>query len=111
MSPQVLEDESARRVVAGVALHWYADSASLPSSLDHVHDTFPDKFLLYTEACNGERKLHTSQKRSPYLLLMDGGGKSFQGGGIVKSAQFFFLILQEKRERLSGLKYFKDGRR
>lgn len=37
----------------GVAVHWYADGSFYPSLLSQTHDLFPDKFILYTEACEG----------------------------------------------------------
>jgi glucosylceramidase len=40
--------------VDGVAMHWYADSvADLPHALDMLHEDFPEKFILYSEACEG----------------------------------------------------------
>uniref|UniRef100_A0A914DQN0 Glucosylceramidase n=1 Tax=Acrobeloides nanus TaxID=290746 RepID=A0A914DQN0_9BILA len=47
----VLGDPDANKVVDGVALHWYGDGNTLPSLLTKIHEKFPDKFLLYTEAC------------------------------------------------------------
>ena len=38
--------------VDGVALHWYIDTIPIlgnPDALDRVHESFPDKFMLYTE--------------------------------------------------------------
>jgi O-glycosyl hydrolase len=46
-----LGDPDANKVVDGIALHWYGDGNTLPSLLTEIHEKFPDKFLLYTEAC------------------------------------------------------------
>ena len=36
-------------------MHWYADEiVNLPFALDQAHEEFPDKFILYTEACTGD---------------------------------------------------------
>ncbi len=51
---EVFEDERNLDFVSGVAVHWYVDEyLGLPNALDRVHEEFPDKFILYTEACNG----------------------------------------------------------
>ncbi len=58
----VLSDPRNLDLVDGVAVHWYMDEAfwyldealGLPHALDLVHEAFPDKFILYTEACTGE---------------------------------------------------------
>ncbi len=51
---QVLNDPDADKYVSGVAMHWYLDELfPLPGAMDVVHNNFPDKFILYTEACTG----------------------------------------------------------
>ncbi|XP_077516393.1 lysosomal acid glucosylceramidase-like isoform X2 [Amblyomma americanum] len=49
----VLGDHEASKYVHGVALHWYLDSFVGPWVVDKVHERYPDKFLLGTEACAG----------------------------------------------------------
>ena len=49
---EVFADEKALKYVSGIAVHWYADDFGLPFALDQCHNEFPDKFILYTEACN-----------------------------------------------------------
>ncbi|XP_050045342.1 lysosomal acid glucosylceramidase-like [Dermacentor andersoni] len=49
----VLSDDEAARYVHGVAVHWYMDKLIGPSVLDEVQETYPDKFILATEACTG----------------------------------------------------------
>jgi hypothetical protein len=45
--------------VDGIAVHWYTDRwFPLPDALDTVHEEYPDKFILYTEACTGEMSLN-----------------------------------------------------
>ena len=57
----VLEDGAADKYVDGVAVHWYADMVlPSPSPLDIVHEEFPNKFILYTEACTGSRPSETA---------------------------------------------------
>ena len=50
---QILDDPIANPYVSGVAVHWYADNSVLPSVLTETHDLYPDKFILYTESCEG----------------------------------------------------------
>lgn len=50
---QVLEHPEARKYVAGIGVHWYGNFLSPPSILTVTHDLFPDRFLLATEACEG----------------------------------------------------------
>lgn len=38
----------------GIALHWYSDDWTGPSVMDETQAMFPDKFLLYTESCDGK---------------------------------------------------------
>lgn len=43
------------KYVDGLAVHWYWDSFVTPSLLNHVHEMFPDKFIISTEACSGDK--------------------------------------------------------
>ncbi|CAG2059122.1 unnamed protein product, partial [Timema podura] len=47
----IFQNETANKVTSGVAIHWYLDILSSANHLDTAHEAFPDKFLLYTEAC------------------------------------------------------------
>ncbi len=59
---EVFSDERALKYVSGIGIHWYADDVlPLPFALDQAHDEFPDKFLLYTEACNGDKPWDTEK--------------------------------------------------
>ncbi|KFP23695.1 Glucosylceramidase, partial [Colius striatus] len=50
----VLGNATAAPYVAGIGVHWYLDSIVPPgSSLEATYKLFPDRFLLYTEACSG----------------------------------------------------------
>ncbi|KAL1417671.1 hypothetical protein MTO96_026637 [Rhipicephalus appendiculatus] len=49
----VLGDPEASKYVHGVAVHWYTDHFIGPWVLEKVHQSFPDKFILSTEACAG----------------------------------------------------------
>nr|CAD7398130.1 unnamed protein product [Timema poppensis] len=44
-------NESVNSFSDGMAVHWYQDSNSDASVLTLAHEQYPDKFLLYTEAC------------------------------------------------------------
>ncbi|KAF8376262.1 hypothetical protein PRIPAC_82691 [Pristionchus pacificus] len=46
-------DKDALTLLDGISVHWYADHSKPASVLSQVHDKYPDKFILYTEACNG----------------------------------------------------------
>nr|CAD7198595.1 unnamed protein product [Timema douglasi] len=49
-------DEQMRNLSSGLAVHFYMDSVNNTDILDRVHQDFPEKFILYTEACNGTGK-------------------------------------------------------
>nr|CAD7603336.1 unnamed protein product [Timema genevievae] len=51
----VMSDEKAASYIDGVAVHWYWDGLFPASLLDYTHDSHPDKFLLATEACVGDK--------------------------------------------------------
>jgi len=49
----VYSDAAASRYIKGLGVHWYFyGSAGEPEIYDRIHDRWPDKFLLATEACN-----------------------------------------------------------
>lgn len=47
------EDERARNIVTGIAIHGYVDSYISPQVLDKMKAQFPEKLLMYTETCAG----------------------------------------------------------
>nr|XP_027228108.1 putative glucosylceramidase 4 [Penaeus vannamei] len=49
----ILEDPAAALYVDGIAIHWYRDDVIGASVMDETQALFPDRFLLYTEACDG----------------------------------------------------------
>ncbi|MFH4977701.1 hypothetical protein AB6A40_004410 [Gnathostoma spinigerum] len=49
----IFGDKNASDYVAGLAVHWYLDSASSPDAYSEIHKVYPDKFILATEACSG----------------------------------------------------------
>ena len=52
---EIFANKEAEKFIGGVAVHWYLDREfDLPLALDQVHQEFPDKFIMYTEACTGE---------------------------------------------------------
>ena len=51
---QVFKNKIAEKFVSGIAVHWYWDSFIPASVLDMTHSHFPEKFMLITEACEGE---------------------------------------------------------
>ncbi len=50
---QILGDETTSGFVDGIAAHWYLDSETNDQLLVDAHEAYPEKFLLYTEACEG----------------------------------------------------------
>lgn len=49
----VFQDKKARDVTSGIMVHFYDDNLIDPNVLDEVKQLFPEKPLLYTEACTG----------------------------------------------------------
>lgn len=45
--------------IDGMAVHWYWDQIVPPSLLDQAHAAYPDKLLLNTESCDGDKPLQT----------------------------------------------------
>lgn len=48
-SPKIME------YVSGLAVHWYWDRLISPSLLDQTHNKYPEKILLNTESCIGDK--------------------------------------------------------
>ncbi|KAJ8897274.1 hypothetical protein PR048_002620 [Dryococelus australis] len=48
---KILKNDSLRACVNGLALHWYTDKTTSVSILDEAHTEYPDKFMIYSEAC------------------------------------------------------------
>ncbi len=51
--PKVLGNADANKYVAGIGVHWYQNFMAPPSVLTKTHELFPDRFILATEACEG----------------------------------------------------------
>ncbi|XP_063229261.1 lysosomal acid glucosylceramidase-like isoform X2 [Bacillus rossius redtenbacheri] len=51
----VLGNKTTSNYVSGIAVHFYSDTSSDPAILTNAHKTYPDKFILYTEACDLNR--------------------------------------------------------
>ena len=49
----MLGDPEAEKYIKGIAVHWYWDKQAPTLKLDLTNNLFPDKFILYTEACEG----------------------------------------------------------
>ncbi|XP_011634445.1 glucosylceramidase-like [Pogonomyrmex barbatus] len=49
----VFQDERARDIISGVAIHYYYDDTINANVLNEVKQLFPEKSLIYTEACTG----------------------------------------------------------
>ncbi|XP_071558000.1 lysosomal acid glucosylceramidase-like isoform X1 [Temnothorax nylanderi] len=49
----VFQDQKARDIISGTAIHFYFDDLIGPSVLDEIKQLFPEKSLIYTEACAG----------------------------------------------------------
>lgn len=52
---QLFSDEVAKDYVDGVGVHWYWNDFVPASWLTQLHNKYPDKFILPTEACKGDR--------------------------------------------------------
>ncbi|KAL7297825.1 hypothetical protein TKK_0008858 [Trichogramma kaykai] len=48
-------DKQALSYISGVGVHWYTDDFVPASFLDLTHKFIPDKFILMTEACVGDK--------------------------------------------------------
>ncbi|CAH0551326.1 unnamed protein product [Brassicogethes aeneus] len=51
----VMKDKKARKYLDGIAVHWYFDDQFSPNLLNKAHNSHPDKFIINTEACNGDQ--------------------------------------------------------
>ncbi|XP_068893830.1 lysosomal acid glucosylceramidase-like isoform X2 [Tenebrio molitor] len=51
----VFKHRTTRDYVDGIAVHWYYDTTFPPSLLRKTHENFPEKFVLATEACLGNK--------------------------------------------------------
>jgi glucosylceramidase len=47
----ILKDKDAAKYVSGTAFHWYANNKQNILELDKIQESYPDYFLLATEAC------------------------------------------------------------
>lgn len=54
-SVQFASDSDAYKALDGLALHWYSDFFIPVSIIDTMHESYPDKTIIYTESSiNGE---------------------------------------------------------
>lgn len=51
---KVFHNSKAKELFSGTAVHWYADNVFSPIRLTQLHNKYPDKFILMTEACTGK---------------------------------------------------------
>ncbi|CAH1798081.1 unnamed protein product [Owenia fusiformis] len=66
----ILQFPEAAKYVSGVGVHWYTDFIVPIIGVDKTHESFPDKFILSTEACEGSLPF---ESRSPQLGSWDRG--------------------------------------
>lgn len=50
---KVFQDKRARDIVSGIAVHFYFDHVIIPYNLNEIKRLFPEKSIIYTEACVG----------------------------------------------------------
>ncbi|KOC59952.1 Glucosylceramidase, partial [Habropoda laboriosa] len=50
---QLFQNKIAEMYTAGIAVHWYTDDFIPSTVLDLTHNSFPNKFIMLTEACTG----------------------------------------------------------
>ncbi|XP_014480391.1 PREDICTED: glucosylceramidase-like isoform X2 [Dinoponera quadriceps] len=59
--PEILDimfkSDKAKELFTGTAYHWYANKLFSLSRLDKLHNEYPNKFILMTEACTGSSLL------------------------------------------------------
>jgi glucosylceramidase len=48
-------NENSTNFIDGLAFHWYADKMTPASLLNDAANIYPDKFIISTEACSGDR--------------------------------------------------------
>lgn len=53
MVPWTLSQNEVNKYVKGIGFHWYLNFLAPPDILTLLHDRYPDKFILATEACEG----------------------------------------------------------
>ncbi|XP_070531190.1 lysosomal acid glucosylceramidase-like isoform X1 [Cardiocondyla obscurior] len=49
----MFKNPTVKEAFSGTAFHWYFDKTFSPCRLNDLHDKYPDKFILMTEACAG----------------------------------------------------------
>lgn len=49
----MFKNPRAKELFSGTAVHWYSDKLFSPLRLSQLHDKYPDKFILMSEACTG----------------------------------------------------------
>jgi len=50
----MFSNPKAKKLFEGTAIHWYTDPMISPIRLTQLHDMYPDKFILMSEACTGK---------------------------------------------------------
>jgi glucosylceramidase len=48
----------SRNYIDGIAVHWYWDSLISPKALQETHELIPDKLIIASEACEGDKPWH-----------------------------------------------------
>ena len=64
-APTVYDDPQASKYVWGTSFHWYTGDHF--DNVRLVHDAFPDKHLIYTEAGMGQGTLDTARKHDDWV--------------------------------------------
>lgn len=52
---QLFKNNTTRNYIDGVAIHWYWNKFVPVSVVRKIHDSYPEKIILSTEACNGDK--------------------------------------------------------
>ncbi|XP_393208.1 putative glucosylceramidase 4 [Apis mellifera] len=68
--------EIGGKYIAGIGIHWYKDSTYPATIIDRIHEKYPDKFILMTEAsifnpiwnCSSKLKSEAWQRGEKYIL-------------------------------------------
>ena len=80
----ILADSEAAAYVDGLAVHWYDDAITNPSILTEVHQNYPTKWILPTEACTG------------YTSITEGGMR----GDWQRALQYTYDIITDLQVRI-----------
>uniref|UniRef100_A0A914CSS0 Glucosylceramidase n=1 Tax=Acrobeloides nanus TaxID=290746 RepID=A0A914CSS0_9BILA len=63
----VYGDSEANHYVDGMAVHWYYDGKTAPEVFTQIHEKYPNKFIMYTEACQNPPTFGAWKNANDYM--------------------------------------------